>query len=143
MFRILVSVLLLFRFSTVFSQTDTTYPRIQGDTLFTSSGYPIVKGQKVQLGKGTASGGTFEYITVSGMNWESLLNKDPEEVNYNKITRRLAQEQLKVVEVRQFRKKRKAPQYLIKLEYGFSKYWCDIENAIKSGEIILPKSLGK
>lgn len=120
----------------VFAQNKVLQPYMNGDTLFTSSGFPIIKGSQLQLGEGTAVGGSFEYIRIGGVNWESLLYKD-DQITNNKITSHMAHEKVRVIEIREFKKKKSNPEYLIKVEYGFSKYWCDIEKAIKAGEVLI------
>jgi Short C-terminal domain len=52
-------ILLLFPF---FSTAQNNQPRFQNDTLYTSGGYKIYKGQTVQLGTGTSDAGYFTFI---------------------------------------------------------------------------------
>lgn len=46
----------------LFAFTQNTLPRFENDTLHTSSGYKIYKGQTLQFGKGTGKNGTFRSI---------------------------------------------------------------------------------
>jgi hypothetical protein len=45
------------------AQSQENYlPRLERDTLFTSSGFTVTKGQKIKLGMGTMPDGNFKYI---------------------------------------------------------------------------------
>ncbi|MBK8520573.1 MAG: SHOCT domain-containing protein [Ferruginibacter sp.] len=56
-----------------FAQNDL--PRFENDTLYTSSGYKIFKGQTLQFGKGTGKNGTFRFIIIeNGVTSNSLKN---------------------------------------------------------------------
>lgn len=52
-------ILLLFPFSV---SAQETLPRFEQDTLYTSTGYKIYKGQILQLAKGSSAAGYFNYI---------------------------------------------------------------------------------
>ena len=137
----IVIALLVVSFTTK-AQTETIYPKINGDTLFTSTGYPIIVGQEIKIGTGSHPNGGFEYITDGSVfNVNRLFYKDQEEASYeNKVTRILAGVNAKVVEIRKTGKKKKTPKYWVRVRYGFTKYWCDIENAIKASEVVIPKT---
>lgn len=65
-------ILLLFP---LFSTAQSSVPRFENDTLYTSSGYKIYKGQVLHLAKGTADDGKFRFIKYNmGTHLESRLN---------------------------------------------------------------------
>ncbi len=49
-------------FGPLFSIAQTPSPRFENDTLYTSGGYKIYKGQVLQLAKGTSEAGYFRFI---------------------------------------------------------------------------------
>ena len=52
-------------FSPLISKAQESVPRFENDTLYTSSGYKIYKGQVLQLANGTAEGGKkFQFIKL-------------------------------------------------------------------------------
>ena len=55
----ILSLLLLYP---LLSQAQKTIPRFENDTLYTSSGYKIYKGQILQLANGTSEAGYFKYV---------------------------------------------------------------------------------
>jgi len=113
------------------------HTNIKVDSLITNSGVHFFKGQTIQLGNGSGNNGSFESMFTSGLNWNGFLDKEYNNVGATKI---LNNESVKIIEIRRFEKK-ETVRYLIKIEYGFSKYWCDPEKGLESGEIIKPKTL--
>jgi hypothetical protein len=59
--KIILSVLLLYP---LYACTQNTAPRFENDTLYTSSGYKIYKGQTIQFGKPTGNNGKFRYVNI-------------------------------------------------------------------------------
>jgi hypothetical protein len=51
-------------FCPLFAFAQNTLPRFENDTLYTSSGYKIYKGQTLQFGKGTGRNGAFRFIFI-------------------------------------------------------------------------------
>ncbi len=56
------SIIFLAFFCPLLSVAQTTLPRFDNDTLYTSGGYPIYKGQTLQLANGTSAAGYFRFI---------------------------------------------------------------------------------
>jgi hypothetical protein len=48
-------------------------PRYENDTLYTTSGYKIYKGQTLQFGKGTRSDGRFRYVNIKSETFSAAL----------------------------------------------------------------------
>ena len=105
------SVLFFISFYSAHSQNNTNQPCIIGDTLFLKSGHSFIKGKKIQLGEGTGLNGTFEYISVAGVNWEGIAFQK----NQNDNTRILNNETVQIVDVRKFKRGKKSVQFLIKI----------------------------
>jgi hypothetical protein len=64
--------LLFFPFLTL---AQNTLPRFEQDTLYTSGGFKIYKGQALQFGKGTGRNGAFRFINIeNGVSSRSLQN---------------------------------------------------------------------
>jgi len=57
-------LLFLFLLSPLLSIAQQTVPRYENDTLYTSSGFKIYKGQTLQFGKGTGTNGRFRYVNI-------------------------------------------------------------------------------
>ena len=110
--------------------------------MFSATGYPIIVGQQIKIGKGTHLNGGFEYITEKSVfNFNRLFYKNQEEASYdNKVTWILAGEETDVIEIRKTGKKKRKPKYWVMVRYGFTEYWCDLENAIKAGEVVMPNT---
>ena len=49
-------------FCPLLSAAQKTLPRFENDTLYTSGGYTIYKGQLLHLAQGTSAAGYFKYI---------------------------------------------------------------------------------
>ena len=61
--RKLLIILLLFP---AISQAQKLVPKFENDTLYTTSGFKIYKGQSLQFGKGEGWGGSFRFIRLIG-----------------------------------------------------------------------------
>ena len=119
-----------------FSQDNNSeLPRMDNDTLFTSSGYKVVNGQDVKLGTGSLPYGDFKYITISSSSWLTAGSTNQEAVG-----RKWNGHLFKVKKVRkEGTKKRGFTFYLILGGGNIVNYECDIESAIASGEIVVPE----
>ena len=51
-------------------------PKFENDTLYTTSGYKIYKGQKLQFGKGSGTNGAFRFVKVALDNSRSSIFTD-------------------------------------------------------------------
>lgn len=61
--RNIKSIVLLFLVYPLAIKSQSNLPRFEHDTLYTSGGYKIYKGQTLHLGKGSADAGYFSFIT--------------------------------------------------------------------------------
>ena len=123
-------------FSKSFSQENNSeLPRIDKDTLFTTSGYKIVNGQDIKLGTGSLPYGDFKYISISSTSWLTAGSTNQEPVG-----RKWNGHLFKVKKVRkEGTKKRGFTFYLVLGGGNIVNYECDIESAIATGEIVVPE----
>lgn len=118
---------------------------IKEDTLYTSQGLKIAKGQMMQLGAGTMPDGSFKYIRVSRY---SLLRTQPWYKDFpnnrgiaeaNALPSDQAGLKYKVYSVEDIGNNKRGHVYYALIGITkIMKYEVDVENAIKSGEIVLP-----
>ena len=144
---ILLFMLISFSFYTMkLNAQDNTLPKIEGDTLFTSSGYNIVAGQKLRVGTGTMPDGNFKYIRINSASFfaygtmsDNIHN--PNEANYaNSLNRRESGHEYFVAKLEKRGSTKTGYVYYV-LSKTFPRYEVDIENAISSGEIVIPSNL--
>ena len=60
----MIKLLILFLFMPVLSSAQKPLPRFENDTLYTTSGFRIYKGQTLQFGIGIRKRGAFKYINI-------------------------------------------------------------------------------
>ena len=144
---ILLSILISFSFYTMeVNAQNNILPKIEGDTLFTSSGYNIVAGQKLRIGAGTMPDGNFKYIRINSASFFAYNTMsdnihNPNEANYaNSLNRRESGHEYIVAKLQKRGSTKTGYVYYI-LSKTFPRYEVDIENAISSGEIVIPSNL--
>lgn len=115
-------------------------PIIKGDTLYTSSGFKIVKDQELKIGIGTMPDGDFKYIRINSASlfsyssysgYQGLANQA------NSFPRSKSGTLMKVAKLQKRGSEKKGFVYYILLS-GFVRYEVDVENAIKFGELAVP-----
>ncbi len=47
------------------AQTENSLPRLNGDTLITTSGFNVIEGGKLKMGTGTMIDGDFKFVRIS------------------------------------------------------------------------------
>lgn len=133
----LVSVLF---FSKSFSQ-DTALPRVEKDTLFTTSGYKIVVGQDLNIGTGATPDGDFKFIRRNSSGFGTMLITSDNN-SYNKsqlsLPRSMAGHKGKVVKIVTRGNKKIGITYQPLVSFGAGRYEVDVDNAIASGELVVP-----
>lgn len=60
--RMMKKIIIAFLFCPLFSTAQNNLPRFNNDTLYTSGGYKIYKGQTLQFAGGTSAAGYFKYL---------------------------------------------------------------------------------
>jgi len=128
--------------STAFSQVgDTTLPRLVKDTLFTTSSYKIVVGQDINLGTGSTPDGDFKFIRRNSSGFGTMMIMTDNN-SYNKsqlsLPRNMAGHKGKVAKIVTRGNKKIGITYEPLITFGSGRYEIDVDNAIASGEIIVP-----
>ena len=128
--------------SKTFSQdNDSSLPRIVKDTLFTTSGYKIAVGQEINIGTGATPDGDFKFIrrNSSGFGTAMIMTDNN---SYNKsqlsLPRNMAGHKGKVAKIVTRGNKKIGITYEPLITFGSGRYEIDVDNAIASGEIIVP-----
>ncbi|MCW3088091.1 MAG: hypothetical protein JWQ78_1477 [Sediminibacterium sp.] len=117
-------------------------PRIENDSLYTSSGYVVGKGQKIKLGIGTMPDGNFKFIRINSSsifhNSEfSNYNSGYVANNYNSMNRRESGREYTITRLEKRGSDKHGFGYYLVVA-GTPRYEVDIENAIASGELVVP-----
>jgi len=133
---------MLFFFANSYSQDkDSTFPKVVEDTLFTTSGYKIVIGQDLNIGTGSTPDGDFKFIrrNSSGFGTAMIMTDNN---SYNKsqlsLPRNMANHKGKVVKIVTRGNKKIGKTYEPLITFGSGRYEIDVDNAIASGELIVP-----
>lgn len=123
---------------TSFSQT------YENGILTTSTGYQIKKGDKVKIGVGTMTDGSFKYIRVnSGSLFKTysaqgnVFNKQANEAN--SFPREYSGLSFEVKKIMDKGSKKNGYVYYAKINKSLIAYEIDVENAVNSGELDVPE----
>ncbi|MEO8173275.1 MAG: SHOCT domain-containing protein [Sediminibacterium sp.] len=117
-------------------------PKIENDSLYTTSGLTVGKGQKIKLGLGTMPDGDFKFIRINSSsifhnteisNYNSGYNAN----NANSMNRRNSWREFTVVRLERRGDDNHGYTYYVVVA-GVPRYEVDIENAIACGELVLP-----
>ena len=120
---------------------DSTLPRIDGDTLITTSGFKVAEGQELKIGTGAMPDGDFKFIRknsaslwqyYSTTGYQGLANQA------NALQRSKSGLTYKVNRIEKRGKKKTGFVYYVVIATGAGKYEIDIDNAISSGELVVP-----
>jgi hypothetical protein len=116
-------------------------PKIENDTLYTTSGYNIGEGQEITVGKGSLPDGEFFYIkrntkAAIGFNMEATKNGD-KAMSGNFPKHQYGQKFI-VKKLRKDGSKKRGYNYMAIINSGPTKYEIDVENAITAGELKVP-----
>lgn len=133
----LITALLVCVTGICFAQNES---KIVGDTLISTSGFKIVKGQDVKIGVGTMQDGTFKFIrtnSASLFNYTSTNGNQAAANSANSLPRNSSGLSMKVIRVEpRGNKKRGYVNYAVL--GGMIRYEIDVDNAIATGEIVVP-----
>lgn len=140
MTKTFIASLLLLISITAFSQTPAT--KYENDTLYTTSGFKIALGDKLKIGTGSMPDGDFKFIRTSSTSmfayhsttgYKGLANQA------NSFSRGNSGLEYKVIRIdKRGTKKNGFVYYPIIQQGGLVRYEVDAENAIKSGELVVP-----
>jgi hypothetical protein len=125
-----------------FSQdNDSTLPRITKDTLFTTSGYKIAEKQEIKIGTGSTPDGDFKFIRrniASLFAYNSTTGYQGLANSANAFPRSQSGLKYKIKTVEKRGSKKHGYVYYAKIGSGLINYEIDVENAIASGELVVP-----
>jgi len=120
---------------------DSTLPRIDGNTLITTSGFKVTEGQDLKIGIGSMPDGDFKFIrrnAASLWNYYSTTGYQGLANQANAFPRSQAGLSYKVKRIEKRGKKKTGYVYYVVIATGLVKYEMDIDNAISSGELVVP-----
>lgn len=129
-------------FSNAFSQNnDSALPKFVNDTLFTASGYKIAVGQEINIGTGSTPDGDFKFIRRNSTGFGTMMATTDNNA-YNKsqlsLPRNMDGHKGKVVKIVARGNNKIGITYQPLITFGSGRYEIDVDNAIASGEIIVP-----
>lgn len=120
---------------------DAMLPKVIGDTLFTTSGYKIIVGQEINIGTGATPDGDFKFIRRNSSGLGAMLIMTDNN-SYNKselsLQRNASGHKGKVVKIVSRGNKKNGIVYEPIINFGAARFEIDADNAIASGEIIVP-----
>jgi hypothetical protein len=121
--------------------SGSTLPRLVKDTLFTTSGYKIVIGQDINIGTGATPDGDFKFIRRNSSGFGTIMVMTDNN-RYNKselsLPRNMAGHKGKVVKIVTRGNKKIGITYEPLITFSLGRYEIDVDNAITSGEIVVP-----
>lgn len=128
----------LFIFGISLSQSLSKF---ENDTLTTSTGFKVYEGLDLKIGTGSMNDGDFKFIRTNAsslFNYSSTTGYQGLANQANSFRRSNSGLTFKVKKVMPRGNKKNGYVYYVKIGSGLINYEMDIENAIKSGEIIIP-----
>ena len=121
---------------------DSTLPRLVKDTLFATSGYKIIIGQDINIGTGATPDGDFKYIRRNSSGFGTLMMTTNNN-SYNKselsLPRNMSGHKGKVVKIVTRGNNKIGITYEPLITFGSGRYEIDVDNAIASGELLVPE----
>jgi len=131
-----------FVLTNAFSQdNDSTLPRIDEDTLYSTSGYKIVENQYIKIGTGSAPDGDFKFIRINSESlfaYNSTTRYQGLENSANAFPRNQSGLKFKIKAVEKRGSKKRGYVYYAKIGMGLINYEIDVDNAIAAGELVVP-----
>jgi hypothetical protein len=125
-------------FGICYSQTT---PKFENDTLTTSTGFKVYEGLDLKIGTGSMNDGDFKFIRTNAswmFNYYSTTGYQGLANQANSFKRSNSGLTFKVKKIMTRGNKKNGFIYYAKIGSGMINYEVDLENAIKSGEIIVP-----
>lgn len=116
-------------------------PKIVNDTLFTTSGFKIIEKIDIKIGSGSMPDGDFKYIRTNAnslFNYSSTNGYNGLANQANSFSRSNSGLKYKIKTVEKRGSKKHGYVYYAKIGNGLVNFEIDVENAISSGEIIVP-----
>jgi hypothetical protein len=126
-------------FGMCYSQTN---PVFENDTLKTSTGFKVYEGLDLKIGTGSMNDGDFKFIRTNAsslFNYSSTAGYQGLANQANSFKRSNSGLSFKVKKVMPRGNKKNGFVYYAKIGNGMINYEIDLENAIRSGEILVPE----
>lgn len=120
---------------------NSELPRINNDTLFTTSGFKILDGEKIKIGTGSMPDGDFRFIrtnSASLFRYYSTTGYNGLANQANSLPRSQSGLTYKIKRLEKRGNKRHGYVYYAIIGSGMVNYEMDVENAISAGEIVVP-----
>jgi hypothetical protein len=117
-------------------------PKFENDTLTTSTGFKVYEGLSIKIGTGSMNDGDFKFIrtNVSSLfNYYSTTGYQGLANQANSFRRSNSGLTFKVKKIMTRGNKKNGYVYYAKIGQSLINYEMDVENAIKSGEIVVPE----
>jgi hypothetical protein len=134
-------ILIIFPFIGFSQRISSELPRIEKDTLYTSSGFKVVDNGKIKIGTGSTDDGSFKFIRISATSlfqYTSNNHNSRAANDANSLPRSSSGLEYKVVRIDKRGSKKHGFVYYPIINVGATRYEVDIENAIPTGEIVVP-----
>jgi|GEM_PF-1151590 len=131
-----------FVLTSAFSQdNDSALPRIDKNTLYSTTGYKIAENQYVKIGTGSTPDGDFKFIRINSESvfaYNSTTRYQGLENSANAFPRSQAGLKFKIKAVEKRGNKKRGYVYYAKIGRGLINYEIDVDNAIAAGELVVP-----
>jgi hypothetical protein len=126
-----------------FSQSnDSAFSYVVADTFFTATGYKIIVGQDIYIGTGSAPYGDFKFIRRNSTGFGTVMASSSNHAYNNSqfsLPRNMAGHKGTVVKIAPRGNDDIGITYEPLITFGSGRYEIDVDNAIASGEIIVPE----
>ncbi|WET47420.1 SHOCT domain-containing protein [Chryseobacterium indologenes] len=116
-------------------------PKFENDTLTTSTGFKVYEGLNLKIGTGSMNDGDFKFIRTNAssiFNYSSTTGYQGLANQANSFKRSNSGLSFKVKKIMSRGSKTNGFVYYAKIGNGLMNYEIDLENGIKSGELIVP-----
>ncbi len=121
---------------------NSDLPKLENDTLYTSSGYTITVNQTLKIGTGSTPDGDFKFIRRNSTGFGTLISTTDNNA-YNKsqfsLPRNMAGHKGTVVKIVKRGSKKIGFTFEPLVTFGSGRYEIDVENAIAYGELVVPE----
>nr|WP_236852946.1 hypothetical protein [Chryseobacterium sp. MEBOG07] len=134
----LVVLMTLLIFGISYAQST---PKFENDTLTTSTGFKVYEGLDLKIGTGSMNDGDFKFIRTNAsslFNYSSTTGYQGLANQANSFKRSNSGLTFKVKKIMPRGSKKNGFVYYCKIGSGLVNYEIDLENAIRSGELIIP-----
>lgn len=141
--KFLFLILTCIIYSKSYSQiNEKELPKMNGDTLYTSSGFKLSEKQDVKIGTGAMSDGDFKFIRTNSASlfaYQSTTGYKGLANQANSFSRSQSGLTYKIKRIESRGNKKHGYVYYAIIGRGLLNYEMDVENAIAAGELLVPE----